>query len=75
MPDQVGARTRPAAAEIDTTRQHQYVYMVRNLGARRQPAFVLAIFGGLIFLTLCWLLHRRERVLVQNRSTSPVPAG
>ena len=30
----------PAAAEIDTTRQHQYVYMVRDLGALRQPAFV-----------------------------------
>ena len=52
----------PAAAEIDTTRQHQYVYMVRDLGARRQPAFVLTIGGGLIFFTLCWLLHRRERI-------------
>ena len=28
----------PAAAEIDETRQHQYVYMVRDLGTRRQPA-------------------------------------
>ena len=65
----------PAAAEIDTTRQHQYVYMVRDLGARRQPAFVLAIGAGLIFFTLCWILHRRERVLVANRSASPVPAG
>ena len=60
----------PAAAEIDTSRQHQYVYMVRNLGARRQPAFVLAIFGGIIFLVLCWLLHRRDQVLVQNRSAT-----
>jgi hypothetical protein len=64
----------PAVAEIDTTRQHQYVYMVRNLGARRQPAFVLAIFGGIIFLVLCWLLHRRDQVLVQNRSATPVLA-
>ncbi len=65
----------PAAAEIDTTRQHQYVYMVRDLGARRQPAFVLAVGGGLIFFALCWLLHRRERVLTANRSATPVPAG
>ena len=63
----------PAAAEIDTTRQHQYVYMVRDLGARRQPAFVLTLGAGLIFLALCWLLHRRERVLTTNRSASPVP--
>jgi hypothetical protein len=63
----------PAAAVVDDTRQHQYVYMVRNLGTRRQPAFVLVFGAGIIFLTLCWLLHRRERVLVANRS-APVPA-
>jgi len=42
----------PAAAVIDTSRQHQYVYMVRTLGTRRQPAFVLAFGAGIIFLIL-----------------------
>jgi hypothetical protein len=65
----------PAASEIDESRQRQYVYMVRNLGARRQPAFVLAIGAGIIFAALCWLLHRRERILTTNRSAAPVPAG
>jgi len=65
----------PAAAEIDTTRQHQYVFMVRDLGTRRQPAFVLTFGAGIIFFVLCWLLHRRERTLVANRSELPVPAG
>ncbi len=64
----------PPAAVIDDTRQHQYVYMTRNLGARRQPAFALTLGAGTIFLILCWLLHRRERVLVANRSAVPVPA-
>ncbi len=64
----------PAAAEIDTSRQHQYVYMERNLGTRRQPAFVLMFGAGIIFLTMCWLLHRRERTLVANRSELAVPA-
>ena len=27
--------------------------------------------AGLIFLALCWLLHRRERVLATNRSAVP----
>ena len=49
--------------------------MVRNLGTRRQPAFVLMFGAGLIFAILCWLLHRRERTLVTNRSAPPVPAG
>ena len=31
----------PTPPEIDTTRQHQYVYMIRDLGARRQPAALI----------------------------------
>ncbi len=60
----------PAAAQIDETGQPQYVYMIRDLGARRQPATVLAIGGSIIFLMLCWLLHRRDR-MVANRSARP----
>ncbi|NND76042.1 MAG: hypothetical protein HKN44_13650 [Ilumatobacter sp.] len=56
----------PAIANIDETRQRQYVYMVRDLGAKRQPAAVLTIGGGAIFLALCYLLHRRERILREN---------
>lgn len=74
-PTRTEAGRAPAAAVVDETRQRQYVYMVRNLGTRRQPAFVLTIGAGLIFGALCWLLHRRERVLTTNRSTAPVPAG
>jgi hypothetical protein len=39
---------------------------VRDLGARRQPAVVLTIGGGAIFLALCYLLHRRDRQLDEN---------
>ncbi len=63
----------PARPVIDETRQREYVYMVRDLGARRQPAFVLMIGGGLIFLALCYLLHRRDRVLKSNLE-QPLPA-
>jgi len=56
----------PVPATIDETQQRQYVYMVRDLGARRQPAVVLTIGGGAIFLALCYLLHRRDRHLDEN---------
>jgi hypothetical protein len=49
--------------------------MLRDLGARRQPAFALTIGAGLIFFVLCWLMHRRERIVATNRETLPVPAG
>ena len=65
----------PAAAVIDDTRQHQYVYMVRDLGARRQPAAVLSFGAGLIFFTLCWLLHRRDRFVRANLDATPVPVS
>jgi hypothetical protein len=64
----------PAAPVIDETRQRQYVYMIRDLGARRQPAAVLTVGSGIIFLALCWLLHRRERFVRANLDTAPVPA-
>ena len=57
---------RPGRPEVDETRQRQYVYMIRDLGARRQPAGVLTIGGGMIFLGLCYLLHRRERICART---------
>ena len=76
----VQVRTEPGRAPvpptIDDDSQRQYVYMVRDLGARRQPAMVLTIGGGAIFLALCYLLHRREKFLRANLAmpTTPVVA-
>ncbi len=65
----------PVTPQIDETRQRQYVYMVRDLGARRQPAVVLTFGGGAIFFALCFLLHRRERHLQENLSNSKAVAA
>ncbi|MFT6290909.1 MAG: hypothetical protein ACJAR2_001501 [Ilumatobacter sp.] len=62
----------PVSPTIDDTRQRQYVYMIRDLGARRQPAVVLTLGGGAIFLSLCYLLHRRERHLQENLQSKAV---
>jgi hypothetical protein len=75
VPTRTEAGRAPPTPEIDVTRQRQYVYMIRDLGARRQPAAVLTLGSGLIFLAGCWLLHRRERVLAANRSAALVPTG
>jgi hypothetical protein len=65
----------PTPPEIDTTRQHQYVYMVRDLGARRQPAALITLGSTTVFLLLCWMLHRRDRYVAENRSRQLVAAG
>lgn len=65
----------PPTRAVDEERQRQYVYMIRNLGARRQPAAVTTIGSSIVFLALCWLLHRRDEIVRRNRSTAVVPAG
>ena len=73
VPVRVEPGRAPAIPEIDENRQREYVYMIRDLGARRQPPAVLTIGAGLIFLALCYLLHRRDRVLKENLE-QPLPA-
>lgn len=65
----------PTPPQIDPTRQRQYVYMVRDLGARRQPGATLTIGSGIVFLALCWMLHRRDRIVEENRAAPPVPVA
>ena len=74
VPVRVEPGRAPATPQIDETRQREYVYMVRDLGARRQPAIVLAIGGAAIFLSLCYLLHRRDRILKANLEQPLPPA-
>ena len=64
----------PAAAQIDESRPHEYVYMIRNLGAKRQPAAFICVGSLVVFLLCCWLLHRRDRIVRENRAQLALPA-
>ncbi|MEP7204254.1 MAG: hypothetical protein ABI894_16700 [Ilumatobacteraceae bacterium] len=63
----------PAKPEIDTARPHSYVYMIRDLGAKRKPAGFITVGSLLVFLMLCYLLHTRDRRVVANRSAKALP--
>ncbi len=65
----------PARPEVDTTRAHQYVYMIRDLGAKRKPAGFITIGSLAVFLMLCYMLHTRDRHVLANRSERALPAG
>lgn len=56
----------PSAPEIDSTRSTQYVYMIRDLGSRREPAAMITIGSTIVFLALAWMLHRRDRIVAEN---------
>jgi hypothetical protein len=74
VPQRAEPGRAPARAVIDTTRSHEYVYMIRDLGSKRKPAAVICISSLIIFLVSCWLLHRRDKVVDANLSRSAVPA-
>ncbi|MFP5487662.1 MAG: hypothetical protein ACLGHQ_05090, partial [Acidimicrobiia bacterium] len=64
----------PIAPVIDTERQRQYVYMIRDLGSLRQPAAYITIGSTIVFLAMCWLLHRRDQIVAENRAKKALPA-
>lgn len=74
VPQRTEPGRAPARAVIDTERSHEYVYMIRDRGAKRMPAAIITISSLVIFLLLCWLLHTRDRRVVENRSAKALPA-
>lgn len=56
----------PAAPQVDNSRSTQYVYMLRDLGSRREPAAMITIGSTIVFLALAWMLHRRDRFVAEN---------
>lgn len=64
----------PARAVIDTSRPHEYVYMIRDLGQKRVPSAIICILSLVILLVLCWLMHTRDRRAAANRAAPALPA-
>lgn len=73
VPQRAEPGRAPARPVIDTTRSHEYVYMIRDLGAKRLPAAVITITSLIIFLILCWLMHRRDRYVRANLAAKAIP--
>ena len=73
VPQRTEPGRAPARPVIDSSRSHEYVYMIRDLGSKRQPAAIITIASLVIFLITCWLLHRRDRQLGVNLSAKALP--
>lgn len=66
----------PSAPEVDPTQEAQYVYMIRDLGSRREPAALITIGSTIVFLALAWMLHRRDRYVAENLARkAELPVG
>jgi len=64
----------PTVPQIDEVQPHQYVYMVRNKGSKRQPAGLITIGSLIVFLISAWLLHSRDKRVTYNRSLPALPS-
>ena len=60
----------PPTPEADTSQPPRFVLMERDLGNRRRPAALIFLGSTIIFLYLCWVLHRREKLVAANRSAT-----
>jgi hypothetical protein len=66
VPQRVEPGRAPARPVVDETQPHRYVYMLRDLGTKRQPSIFITIGSTIIFLLLCRLLHVRDLRLREN---------
>jgi len=66
IPQRIEPGRAPSRPVIDTAQPHRYVYMLRDLGAKRQPSIFITFGSALIFFLLCWVLHRRDLALRAN---------
>jgi hypothetical protein len=63
VPQRVEPGRAPARPKIDESQPRRYVYMLRDMGNKRQPAMLITLGSTVIFLALCWVLHRRDLTL------------
>lgn len=66
VPQRLEPGRAPSRPKIDETQERRYVHMIRDLGNRRQPAMFITIGSLIVFIILCWLLHRRDLMLREN---------
>jgi hypothetical protein len=64
----------PIAPEVDNSQQRQYVYMIRDLGSLREPSAYITLGSLIVFLAMCWFLHRRDRFVAENLSRKAAAA-
>lgn len=74
VPQRTEPGRAPARPVVDEKQPHRYLLMIRDLGSKRQPAVFITIGSTIIFLILCWLLHRRDRFVKENVAGELNPA-
>ena len=57
----------PPPPQVDQEADVVTVVLMRNLGTRRLIPFLFALFSGIVFFVLVWMLHNRDKRAMQVR--------
>jgi hypothetical protein len=63
-----------AKPQLDTSKPPVTVVMLRDLGSKRVPPFVMALASGTIFLVTCYALHQRDKEIMRQRAATAAAA-
>jgi hypothetical protein len=72
-PEAAAVGQPPPTLECDESADIISVVMVRDLGQRRTLPALITLISGLMLGLLCYMLHVRDRVVIEHRS-APLPA-
>lgn len=65
----------PPTPSPDPDAETTHVVMVRDLGAKRQPAIVMAFSMGVLFAIICYVLHQRDKEITRLRDGAGTPTA
>lgn len=68
-PVEVVAGEAPPPPVVDESAPTLSVVMVRDLGDKRFPAFIVTVLSTALFALFAWMLHRRDAVIARVRAT------
>jgi hypothetical protein len=72
VPQQTTPGQAPPTPKVDQTKPVISVILIRSLGDKRFPAFMITLVFGILFTLTCWTLHRRDKLMDAHRAAVTV---
>jgi hypothetical protein len=68
IPQETPPGGKPPTPQLDPTQPVISVVMIRSLGDLRFPGFMMFLVNGILFVIVCNVLHRRDKLIARNRA-------
>jgi hypothetical protein len=68
-------RNADGTPKIDTSKPVVSTLLIRDLGSKRMPGFILFLSSGTLLLILCMVLHARDKQVMAEMKQLPAKSG